>query len=214
MSVVNIILRDSDVRIVCDTCTYDQKQPVQWNRKITVRPGPRIALAVRGRHWIGVGLQAVADQWGNYDQAVAGVLGSIPLIMEQGRDVGESFEVTIAGWQDGPKVTRIFHRVAEKRRPAETKRYEFEPGFYLTPSLGKHDLPVDVGDTQICNVARVQQEMSRKKNLNLCIGGDIELTTITAEGAEIAKIGEYADKQLMDRRIARATPDMRARAAA
>ena len=85
---------------------------------------------------------------------------------------------------------------------------------YLTPSLGKQDIPVDLTEAQICNVARVQQELSRKNNLNLCIGGDIELTTITADGAEIAKIGEYADKLLMDRRIARATPDMRARAAA
>lgn len=86
--------------------------------------------------------------------------------------------------------------------------------WYLAPSLGAQDIPVELSDAQLCAVAKIQQTLSRKHGLNMCIGGDIELTTITAEGIETTKIGEYPDKAIMERRMASAKPSERQRAAA
>ena len=208
MSVANIFLSDHDVRIVSDTCTYCGKQPVEWNRKVTINPRARLAITVRGQCWIGDGLGDLSANWRDFGQAVAETVEVIPMILKLGR-VDFGFEVTIAGWQDGPRVTRVIH---DDRNGIE--RYEFAPGVYLAPSLGKQEIPVDLTDAQLGAVAQVQQTLSRKHGLNMCVGGDIERTVISEHGVFIDKIGEYDDKLMMERRIAKATVEMRQSAAA
>lgn len=213
MSVANIALTDRQVQIVTDTCTYDGKQPVEWNRKVALRSDARLALTLRGKRWLAQAFDMASEPWPDFAHASEAAPRVIPDLLElgerEGRTPGDGFELTLAGWQDGPKVMRLIWRPRQ-----DVQQYRFAPGVYLTPSLGKQDIPLHLTDDQLVGIAQVQQTVSRKHGLNLCIGGDVELTTVSASGLTIRKIGEYADKEMMSRRIAAATPAMRARAAA
>jgi hypothetical protein len=165
-------------------------------------------VAVRGRHWIGVGFAEVSRRWVSFNEAQAEAERIMPAIATLDPSAEPGFEVTLAGWEDGPRVTRLVYS------NGEVSRYEHAPGVYLAPSLGVLDLSPDLSNEGLVKIATVQQTLTRKHGLNLCVGGDIELTTVWAEGVTVEKIGEYPDKTMMAERMARATPAMLELAAA
>lgn len=204
MTVANVLLERNRVRLVSDTVGYRGKEPVCFNRKVYPVEHAGLAYMVRGFRALALHLQSHACEWADFDSAILAiseVLEIAPARLIQG---GNS-EVTIIGWsekENGPRVARLLATAG----PDQTtiRRFDLRPGVYLAPSLGCHSIPADMTDDQLLKVAILQQEIATRHGLNICVGGDVELTTVDAGGISIQKIGEYPNKAFTAERIAKA----------
>jgi hypothetical protein len=203
MTVSNVIFESHRIRIVTDTLSYRNKQAVAFSRKVGLILNESAALVVRGYRALAVALQEHAEDWKSYSDAARGL--EINLRQMPQRFLNESgAEVTLAGHGDsGLAVTRFaVFRVAGD---IAVRRLDLAPGVYLAPTLGSHDIPVGMTDDQLLRVALLQQELSLQHNLNMCVGGDVELTTIEpGRPASIRTLGEYPNKAFSARQVARA----------
>lgn len=203
MSVANLFVSADAVRIQSDTATYIAKQPVEWNCKTAILCDAPLALTVRGRHWIGVGFAEIAAaRWKGFDDAVADALAhmeALPALADEaGGHTGDGYELTIAAWQDGPRAVRLIWTPT-----GGIQRYDLETGAHLAPSLGQQNIPANPSNDQLIAIAHIQQAVSVRHGLNMAIGGDIQVATVSADGARLETIGTYPDKAVMQKRMAR-----------
>lgn len=207
MSVSNVILSESAVAIVADTCTYLGAEPLKWSRKVSVYPEARLAVSTRGLVWICRTVRGAAGHYSCYENAVPGLADIAATIIPEaaathhGGRMDAGFEITVAGWRDGPKACRItYHNVPGFER---VEVVDLAPGTHLAPSLGRQAIPGDITDDQVIRIAHLQQQVAVKHKLLMCIGGDIEAATVTADGATVRTIGTYPDRELTERRMQR-----------
>lgn len=202
MSVSNVILSDRRVAIVSDTVTYLDKAPLRFTHKTRAFPRSRFAVSTRGACRIGDGFEALLATADSFAQAVAWTLDAVPAMNEAAADprlMSYGYEVTLIGIaDDAPTATRITYRATAD----EVERLDLLPGVYMAPSLGHHQIPVDLSDDQIVRLAHAQQAIVVKHGLMMCVGGDVELTTVTLEGVEQRVLAEYPDKAMTLARIA------------
>lgn len=204
MSVANVIFEPHRLRLVGDTVAYRGKEPVQLNRKVHIVKHAHVAFTVRGLSKIGWVMERCTKDWRDFESSISQAAEILSLLPENyfQKDHPTS-ETTILGWRDGQaQVTRLgAERIAGRVR---ILRVDLVPGVYLAPSLGAHQIPASLSDEQILKVALLQQSIAIKHGLNICVGGDVEVTTVTADTIETRKIGEYPDKRMTEALIARA----------
>lgn len=192
MSVANIVLEPHRARLISDTVGYRDKEPASLQRKVHVADKARIVFTARGLVMLGDVLEDLSQEWTDFEAAIeraAAALRVMPATMFPG---GGS-EVTMLGWhQGGPKVSRLLVTVDDGA--VSVRRIDLPQGVYLAPSLGKHQIPAALTDEQILKVAHLQQDIAIRHGLNICVGGDVEVTTIDATGITVRKIGEYPNK--------------------
>ena len=94
------------------------------------------------------------------------------------------------------------------------RRDDLSPGVYLAPSIGKHVIPLNLDDDQMLKIAFLQQDIAIRHRLNLCVGGDVELTEVDEHGISVRKLGEYPDKSVVAEQICGGPSTERALAAA
>lgn len=199
MTVSNVLLGADAIQLVTDTLAYIDREPATMHRKVRLAPGAHVAFVVRGLVKLAWYLEAASVYWTSFESALA--ITSIELA-----DIDAGFlrdglaEVTISGWQDGPRASRLLvsHDCGGRRL---VRRVDLTAGAYLAPSLGQHELPAEMTEEQLVKVAFLQQEIAVRHKLNLCVGGDVELTTIDQNSMFVRKIAEYPDKALTLERI-------------
>lgn len=200
MTVSNVVFERDRIRLVSDTVAYRDKKPVLLHRKIGIAERASVAFIVRGLSYHGDVLEGSCDIWRNFDEAAFAAeyhFSSCDLGMFS---KAKTAEATIVGWKDGaPIVTRLLADV--ENGAIRVRRVDLDQGVYLAPTLGKHQIPSALTEEQIVKIALLQQSLSIKYNLNMCVGGDIEMATVTADGVTIQKLGEYPDKALTEKRI-------------
>jgi hypothetical protein len=203
MTVSNIIFEPQKIRVVTDTLSYRNKQPVAFNRKIGLILGDSAALVVRGYRALALALQERAEGWRSYSDAAHGLEMDLRQMPQRFlSDAGA--EVTLAGL-GGSGLAVIRFAVFRIAGDIAVRRLDLPPGVYLAPTLGSHDIPASMTDDQLLRVALLQQELSLQHNLNMCVGGDVELTTIEpGRPASIRTLGEYPNKAFSARQVARA----------
>ncbi len=209
MTVANIIFEPNQVRLITDTVGYRGKSPASFHRKVWPVAHARLAFVVRGYRDLAEDLHDRAGQWSNFQTCVSDLATTLKTVPTRLLQSGNS-EITILGWEQdrrGPMVSRLL--VREFQGDIVIRRFDLAWGVYLAPSLGTHQFPAGLTDDQICKIARLQQDISLRHGLNLCVGGDIEVTTIDAQAVTVRKIGEYPDKAVTAARIAQADSDDR-----
>lgn len=200
MSVANIILEPQRVRLVSDTLAYRNRAPVRFGRKVRICEDIGVAFTVRGLVALGDRIESRADEWACFESMVQSIAAFLP-----GGPVHyfpSGAEVTVLGWHAGaPKASRLLALVNDGK--VTVRRIDLATGVYLAPSLGAQKIPAAMSDEQLTKVAQLQQAIALRHGLNMCVGGDIEVTEITATGLAVRKIGEYPDKAMTAARIAK-----------
>lgn len=213
MTVSNVIVEQDRVRLVSDTLYYRNKKPVYMASKIGIAEAAGVAFIVRGLAYHGDVLEGSCGIWRGIDDALFAVQYHFSTCEIDVFSKSPTAEATIIGWKgDKPIVARLLADV--ESGAVRVRRIDLEPGVYLAPTLGSHEIPAALTEEQIIKIALLQQSLSLKYNLNMCVGGDIELATVGSGGVSIRKIGEYPDKALTERRIAKMEkPDLKSVAA-
>lgn len=208
MTISNVIFEGGRVRLVSDTLSYRNKSPVAFGRKIRVIEDADFAVVVRGQVALGDQIEGRAERCESFSFA-CGYFGECLQTVPQRLLKSSGAEVTIAGIRQGQlAVTRFMLRIVNG--DVAVNRFDLEPGVYLAPSLGSHTIPPDMTDEQLFRVALLQQDISLRNNLNMCIGGDVEVATLeVGKPITIRKLGEYPDKAKTAKLIARALPKHR-----
>lgn len=202
MTVSNVIFERDRVRLVSDTVGYRGKKPAVLHRKIGIAERAGVAFIVRGLAYHGDVLEGSCDVWRNFDEAIFAAEYHFSTCDLDLFSISKTAEATIIGLKDGaPIVTRLLADV--ENGAIRVRRIDLEQGVYLAPTLGNHQIPSALTEEQIVKIALLQQSLSIKYNLNICVGGDIEMATVTADGVTIQKLGEYPDKALIEKRIAK-----------
>lgn len=198
MTVANIFIEDDRIRIVSDTVLYANKQPVMFvESKVAFDSDKRLAVITRGRVWQGERVNAMAlGPWSGFDEAVEAARYQMDVF----RADGLPLEATVCG-MDGDKA-----RAVALFLPAggdEVQTLDLTPGVYLRPSLGRYEFPraSSIDDLQLARLAFAQQQLSKEHGLNMCVGGDVQVTTISNEGVTQAKLCEYRDKAIVAKRM-------------
>jgi hypothetical protein len=203
MTVANLLVEPMRIRLLTDTVGYRGKDPADFCRKVYLVENASIAFVVRGFRALGHVLQKESAEWSGIDAAIDGIAALLREAPARFLQNGMS-EVTVIGWHRGNDCPRAVRLLAKAQPESITVRqFDLEPGAYLAPTLGNHPIPADMTDQQLLKVAILQQEIATKHGLNICIGGDMELTTIDAAGVTVRKIGEYPNKAFTAERIAR-----------
>jgi len=160
MTVSNVIFEPDRIRIVTDTLSYRNKQPVAFNRKVGLAVGDTVALIVRGYRALQMQLLEHAEDWKSFSSAAH-------YLEEDLRQMPQRFlsdagaEITIAGLMgDGLAVTRfgVFRDVSGD---ITVRRLDLSPGVYLAPTLGSHDIPAGMTDGQLFKVALLRDRIRR-----------------------------------------------------
>jgi hypothetical protein len=203
MSVVNVIVGTTRAAIVTDTVSYLDKEPIRLRRKAHAFREARFAISTRGACRIGDGFEALVEEAADFAEAVEWVVDAAPRMAEITRGdrrlIGAGFEVTLVGWtEDGPAASRITYR----SKSDEVEVLTLQPGVYLAPSLGRLAMPADLDDGQIVRIAHAQQAIVVRNGMLMCVGGDVELTEITAEAVTQRALAPYPDKAMTLARIA------------
>jgi hypothetical protein len=211
MSVANVILESHRVRLVGDTLAYLDRQPVQFNRKVRVVRSAALAFTVRGLVALADEVEERSHRWACFESALHCITADLRMAPPQYFPNGA--EVTVMGWHGGrAQASRLL--VLAKDGAPNVQRIDLKPGVYLAPTLGNQVIPAGMTDDQLVKVACLQQAIAVRHGLNMCVGGDIELTEINAAGISIRKIGEYPDKDVTISRIAKSVHAALAQAAA
>lgn len=198
MSVCNFTMAADRLQILTDTLCYVDKRPAAYMRKVKVNEAAGLAIVTRGKVSLGDIISNAVMRLSTAENAVGILAAAFDRItdgMIGGPGRGE--EATLFGFDDGQPFAIRFSRPYGE----QVMRYSLTPGTYLAPTLGDHPLPAAVTVEQMQRLALVQQQVSKKHGLSMCIGGEMELTTITADGIAVETLGEYADKALTDRQV-------------
>lgn len=203
MTVSNVLFEDDRIRLVSDTVGYIDRNPVVFHRKIRVVRHARVVFMVRGRRVLADELEARSVAWPNFEQAVIGISTHLVQADEGLFQKGGLAEISVAGWDhDRPRFSRLMATLGADG--VDMRRVDLSPGAYLAPSLGSHPIPAAMTDEQLLKVSLLQQEISIRHGLNICIGGDIEIATIDAKHIGVRKLGEYPNKRLTEAQVRRA----------
>ena len=212
MTVANVILETHRVRLVTDTVGYRQKEPACFARKVRQIEGLGLAMIVRGLRSLGDVMEETIVDCTDFEAAIA----EMHRVLETAPSdylPGGGAEVTALGYFGGSaRAVRLLATIVDSS--VSVRRVDLEPGVYLAPTLGTHALPTDMTEAQMLKVALLQQGIAVRHGLNICIGGDVELTTVDETGIATVKLGEYPDKALMAARIAKHEADDEAAIAA
>jgi hypothetical protein len=202
MTVSNVILEQVRGRLVSDTLGYRGKEPATILRKIRVVERANMVLTVRGLRDLASVIEDGAALCDSLPAAL--VVMAADLADAPARYLpAHGAEVTAMGWHDGRvRCSRLLATFGDQGK-VSVQMIDLEPGVYLAPSLGNHTLPADMTDDQIVKVALLQQEISIRHGLNICVGGDVEMASIDVTGITICKLAEYPDKAKTLARIAR-----------
>lgn len=209
MGLLNVVVTEHSIRLVADTCSYVGKRPMEWNRKMAVQHDARLAVAVRGFHWASVGFQNTSALWADFEDAVmraADLLLSMPsMAAELEVEPPHEIEVILGGWSEqGPRAVRLTYGDVLD----DVVRTDLAAGTHLNPGLDSVSVSPALTDDELVEVALLQQSASRKRGLDLCISGDVEIATITPGGANIRAVAEFPDKAFVEQRMGRMTSDL------
>jgi hypothetical protein len=226
MTVSNVILEPHRVRLMQDTLIYRHKKPFGLDRKMKIVKNSGLVFTVRGDVAIGDVLEDLDHNFSDFETAIA-IIGYAVSKMSL-KWIRDGAEITVLAWDNGqPKASRI--KVSPEKEYALTgsgvintapagaitvRRFDLSPGVYLAPSLGSHDIKTDLTDEHLLKIAFLQQEIALRHNLNMCVGGDVEVVTIDAAGITVRKLGEYSNKALTIVQIAKQDAAIREKEAA
>ncbi|HEY8947388.1 MAG TPA: hypothetical protein VIM56_00745 [Rhizomicrobium sp.] len=218
MTVANVVLEPHCARLVQDTLSYWRKKPYRLNRKIKIVSQSQLVFTVRGNVAISDIFEDLDHNFRDFETALSIMSHAIEeMPREWFKESGA--EVTVLAWEGcGPKASRI--KISSKKDYSlrdgrlvndsadniGVERFDLVPGVYLAPSLGRHDIRSDLSDEQLLKIAILQQEISLRHKLNMCVGGDIEIATIDASGVSVRTLGEYPNKALTIAQIGKLNP--------
>jgi hypothetical protein len=200
MSVCNTLLTDDRVVIYTDTVGYVREAPAILQTKVHVANG--MAISTRGLGVVGDVLKKAIEINDDVHSAYMhlwDLVGRVPdaVFAHQG------VEVTLAGWDEVGPILFRFYRMRAKD---PVRALPFGMGWTMAPTLGARAYPLDVTRDQAIALAMVQQKIARKHGLLMCIGGDLEETTVDADGARTITVAEYPDKAKTIRLIGETGP--------
>ncbi|MCA1971245.1 MAG: hypothetical protein LDL44_00255 [Caenispirillum sp.] len=192
MSVVNFNLQPDRILVLTDTVAYARQAPALLGKKVHHNHVSRAAITTRGPVRVGDFVGELVEQATLPSMAVGGAVVTMALrkafgLFPEARK--NRSEATLFMWDGEPRVIRW--RMDEA---GEVEQFEYGAGYYMTPSLGIHEYPPILQPKQMVSLALVQQRIVKTHGLLMCVGGDMQLTTITADGVTFETIGSYPDK--------------------
>lgn len=200
MSVCNFFLAGDRIVVLTDTLGYVGDRPAIFLDKLAVNAEARLAVTTRGLYGIGYAVERAAASWTGRADAEAAIVAMLPELAAEYADLlapGEGAEVTLFGIDGAPFALRHTWRSGKPMR-----RQVFAPGLYLSPTLGKQMQPASVTHEQMRQVALLQQRVAKQHRLNMCVGGDMVITEITAAGVE-QHATPYPDKAASEAAVQR-----------
>lgn len=190
MSVANVFLEADRIRIVTDTVGYLGTVPAAFRRKVHLSPAASVAVTARGLSALGDAIAERSGEWISFSAALAVIMQDLEEAPARYFPCGA--EVTVAGFNEGAAAVQRFF--VKQGKEGAIGCFTLAAGSYLAPSLGSHSIPAKLTEQQMVKIALLQQDLAVRHGLNICVGGDIELTEITRDSASICKIGEYPNK--------------------
>lgn len=207
MSVINVILDTQGGRIYTDTLMYSAFGPAKpvGLAQAKCHMGEGFAMAFRGLALFSLAVRKMLDGCEGYDAAVAHlgcrvtetqmaafIADELASRRMSGR--GDATEVTICG--HSPKTGRVTAYQRTFRHDGATSLKVLPNGIHLSPAQASLErsglkLPPTATTEQAVKMALVQQAMSLRHDLNMCIGGLLHETSITPAGVTQRIVARY-----------------------
>ncbi len=196
MSVCNTLLTEDRVVLYTDTLAYRGTTPAQLHSKVETANG--MAVSTRGMFCVGNVFKNDLAKYTNVHAAAVAFRRLLGICPEEALDAGA--EVNLAGWDGGP----VLYRIVRMKGEVEARLVRMSRGWTMAPTLGAREYPSVITRAQAEKLALVQQSLCIKHSLNMCIGGDLQETTVDGSGARTITVMEYPDKAKTVRLIERA----------
>lgn len=199
MSVANIFFMPDRILCLSDTLTYEygeEDRPAYLTDRKTHIFG-RFAVVARGNVPACSAVKSALEDFSSVDSVLPIAHGVHELILDHKRTEAPAMavETTIMGWSNERGDLIAFRWDIPKGGHSVTFR-ELPRGMYLGPSFlisSSPPMPPDMDDARMVKVALAQHTTAQKMGANMCIGGVMHVTEITADSITQRIVGTYPD---------------------
>ncbi|WPZ33133.1 hypothetical protein T8K17_18045 [Thalassobaculum sp. OXR-137] len=191
MSVLNINFAPGRIDLLSDTLCYSGGEPHSLcETKTHVAPSGRFAWTTRGYVSLGERFDEMAAGLADADGAILAARVFAETLADDA--VGKGLEITVAGWSDRLGALAVQMVTKAPREPVQAET--FTEGVHLLPRPATlPPMPSTVSEAQFIRLALAQWKVRDQFMGQLCIGGVMHLTTVTAAGADQRIVGLYPD---------------------
>ncbi|GLR80133.1 hypothetical protein HUE56_21505 [Azospirillum oryzae] len=198
MSVANIFFMPDRILCLSDTLTYEygeEDRPAYLTDRKTYIFG-RFAVVARGNVPACRAVKSAMEDYSTIDSVLRIGHDVHELILDHKRTEAPTMavETTIMGWSD-EKGDLVAYRWEMPRGQDRVTFRELPRGMYLGPSFltSSPPMPPDMDDARMVKVALAQHATAQKLGANMCIGGVMHTTEITADRIMQRIVGTYPD---------------------
>lgn len=190
MSVLNINFAPGRIDLLSDTLCYSGGAALAVRDEdacCSVRP---LRLDDRGYVSLGERFDEMAAGLADADGAILAARVFAETLADDA--VGKGLEITVAGWSDRLGALAVQMVTKAPREPVQAET--FTEGVHLLPRPATlPPMPSTVSEAQFIRLALAQWKVRDQFMGQLCIGGVMHLTTVTAAGADQRIVGLYPD---------------------
>lgn len=197
MSVANIFFMPDRILCLSDTLVYDNDtgRPAYLCDRKTFVYG-RMAVVTRGTVPAGRAVNAIAEDYTDVDGARAVLDNAHALILEHklNEDPTLTVETTAMGWSD-VKGDLVAYRWELLDGQSTVTFRELPRGMHLAPGFNTAlpPMPPAMDDARLVRVALAQHATAQQMEYNMCIGGVMHVTEVTADSVSQRIVGTYPD---------------------
>ena len=191
MSVLNINFAPGRIDLLSDTLCYADGEPHSLcETKTHIPSSGQFSWTTRGLVRTGERFDELAGKCADADAASLAARVFAEMLTDD--EVANGFEITVAGWSD--RLGTLAMQMVTKAPGEPVKAETFTEGVHLLPRPAKlPPMPSTVSEAQFIRLALAQWKVRDQFMGQLCIGGVMHLTTVTAAGADQRIVGLYPD---------------------